>query len=187
MLMRIRIEGRWTVNDYSILFGAIDRFYLFFSLVRIADFALSSSANMSDEIIDDDSLFDFEGLIDIHESLASGDGLFVKRISYASPGSIDLVGVGQLIGHLKDLLIKIIEIFTLHGERRARVKLMELDIEIRRLQLLREQQAFLKESGMSDVKISRAVAEVTQYALTLGPLVAAGKLKTVEFNSSDDN
>jgi hypothetical protein len=60
--------------------------------------------------------------------------LDVRRIDYASPGSADLVGIGAIVGHLKDFMLKMIERQDLKRQRELSEERAELENERARLE-----------------------------------------------------
>jgi hypothetical protein len=64
--------------------------------------------------------------------------LEVKQTKYGSPGFNDFIGFGAIVGHIKDLLLKIIEIRSTHAKRELEVRKLELENIRNFLQIARE-------------------------------------------------
>lgn len=122
MILRLCIDGAWTASE----FGA-----LFVDLQEVGEFGRGGGVlNVGGRIAT------VQG-----RPVTAGGGdhiLRVKRISYGSPGSIDLVGLGKVIEQLRLFLQFLIE----RSERRNSIKiedgLRELELEAQRLRIAQE-------------------------------------------------
>jgi hypothetical protein len=105
--------------------------------------------------------------------------LHIRRINYASPGSIDLVGIGAVVGHIKDFAIKLIE---RHDSKRGRELSDEraaLDNERLRLENARTFIALAGDLGYSEIEVRRLVAYVDDKQEPLVRLIEEDKLRGV--------
>lgn len=67
--------------------------------------------------------------------------LLVRRIDYASPGSIDLIGVGKAIEAVDKIIGRLIEYFTERRKRREGDKQARIDTEIKEVELAKERES----------------------------------------------
>lgn len=156
--MRLHIDERWTAQDMINSFSCFDELYNlrlmlqyeyeewlnwrefyhelemfppFRSRFRKLLFRQRGNLpflNQSPMPLTEQQLSELPGLIFPHERL------FVRRVKYGSEGIKDLVGIGAIVGHVKDFVLEIIRIRidkekrTLENEER-RLKNQQLRIE----------------------------------------------------------
>jgi len=105
--------------------------------------------------------------------------LEVRRISYASPGFSDLVGIGTVVGHIKEFILKL-------GERRDSRRHRELDEERAalendriRLENARNLVALGRDLGYTEMDLRLLVADVDRKQEPLIRLIEQQKLRGV--------
>lgn len=86
--------------------------------------------------------------------------LEITRIEFASPGFTDLAGIGQIIGHLKDILFKIIDVYSSKGERAARTAILNEQLEEVRINNVGKKLDLLRRMGYSDEICQRLAFEL---------------------------
>ena len=111
----------------------------------------------------------------------------VARINYSSPGITDIAGVGEIIGHIKDFILSVIEM-RLNSEHRNQVarklKIENDRSEIEMIQVRIETvDRFIdvaRKAGFSKKQIRTASLSVDDKVDMLAGLVDMGKLTSVE-------
>lgn len=119
-LLRLHILGHWSAREFWQNLSTIEEIYnLIFIINRINT---SQGELWPDEPLTEPLSFD--------KYINENERLSVRKIRYASPGKIDLLGLGTITGHIKDLIIFIIE-------HRVKLKSIELD-ERKRVEEIRQ-------------------------------------------------
>jgi hypothetical protein len=103
----------------------------------------------------------------------------IRRINFSSPGSIDLIGIGAVVGHLKDLFLKLVERRDSKRHRELGVKRAELENEHLRLENARTYVALARDLGYSNTEIRRIVAYVDNKQEPLVQLIDDDKVRTI--------
>ncbi|MCH8042571.1 MAG: hypothetical protein IID44_02525 [Planctomycetes bacterium] len=224
-LMRLNIDGKWTVNEFADALQAIQQLYDFHTycrwlsrteqgrprsrhLHRLMDMmdldpmeadiflrfsfpnwhetdatleSISTTMSRVRETLDSPEMEEFgfashlEGPVD------------VARINYSSPGITDIAGVGEIIGHIKDFILSVIEM-RLNSEHRNQVarklKIENDRSEIEMIQVRIETvDRFIdvaRKAGFSKKQIRTASLSVDDKVDMLAGLVDMGKLTSVE-------
>ena len=140
-VIRFRIKDTWTSVEMGTFFSHLDWLYdLRFVLELIyEDHPESRDVGYSINA----------GMVDLH--LSKREKLKISKIDYGSPGIADLVGVGAIVGHIKDFFLQLISLKVttkqrdLENEERAlrndllrvekQEKLMELEEKRREVEL----------------------------------------------------
>ena len=109
-----------------------------------------------------------------------GDVLEVRRVSYASPGLKDLAGFGEIIGHVKDFLVYLLEF----RERRRQLNLENEERELRndslRIDNARRFVRLRKESVRADAEERRLIQWVDERQQTFIDLIDQQKISGVD-------
>jgi len=127
---------------------------------------------------------DSEQLASLADFTLPNEELAVSRIEYASPGFKDLTGLGEVIGHVKDFLIRIIELWCDRDKRRLENEKTEAEIESIRIENAKQFVALAKDCGYSEAELRRITRWVDDRQETIIVLVQSGKIQTV--NMLDD-
>jgi hypothetical protein len=115
----------------------------------------------------------------ISQVLEPDERLHVRRVSYASPGSIDLVSIGVVVGHIKDFMIKLIERHDSKRHRELSDEREELDNDRLRLENARTFVALARDLGYTEVEVRRLVAHVDDKQQFLVQVIDDDKLRGV--------
>lgn len=175
-MLRVNIDGRWSAADFSKFFGSVDDLYSLLALIDIEKLESYEAGEFfyewSGRFLPQSKRSDRRWLryAQLLTSLDStplitpsnreeralllayeGEQLSVRRCHFASPGSIDLAGIGAALGHLKDIIIGLIEAGPRRREISARAALLEH-------QLLNERIETLRSVGYSKKQIRQIVA-----------------------------
>ena len=111
--------------------------------------------------------------------------LEVRRINYASPGFTDLAGIGTVIGHLKDFVLKLVERRDLRRQRELNDDRAALDNDRLRLENARNFVALGRELGYSDMDLRQLSIHVDTKQEPLVRLVEQLRLKAVTTPDAD--
>jgi hypothetical protein len=95
------------------------------------------------------------------------------RIQYGSPGITDLAGLGEIVGHLKEFVPKVIENVSNKEERDLR------NIQ-RAMEIAREYLQLQKEYNLTQEDLHHLIEQIMQRQQRITRLVRQGKLVSVE-------
>jgi hypothetical protein len=209
--LRLHIAGEWAAREFSDLFDAISALYEIQLILQLSaeelrqleylieDSLFSRPGSWSpryrrllhlgypifppvgiaiSSLIDDPATSKARVLVQDYEELK------VRRISYASPGSIDLVGIGAVMGHIKDLVFKLVDRKDTRRKRELEDETQSLENEKLRLQNAREFVALAKDCGYSELEIRQLVSRVSTVQDPIARLVSQRKLEDVSENEN---
>jgi hypothetical protein len=111
--------------------------------------------------------------------------LEVRRVSYASPGSLDLAGIGAVVEHVKDFVLKLIERRDNKRQRTLSEERASLENDRLRIENARRFVALGKDLGYSDAELRRLVAHVDERQEVLARLVDQQKLRSISGPDSE--
>ena len=111
--------------------------------------------------------------------LLPADRLGLHRITYASPGAADLFGIGEVVGHIKDFVLKLIERKDLKRQRKLSDERAELENQGIRIENARNFVALGRDLGYTKTELRRLAAHVDDKQETLFGLIAQQKLLSV--------
>ncbi len=205
-MLRVEIAGRWSAKDFAEFYGSVNALYSLFALIEIEqesayeyerlyreflDYyppALSSPrrsryflgvqralTGMGHSPIDPSKFRDAASLLEEEELLA------VRRCEYASPGATDFTGLGQALGHVKDVVLKCVDVFVGRRKRELENALLEEQRDAEALKNVRERINILKSLGYSDTQCRQILAEVSPAVAKLEALAQRGLIT----NASD--
>lgn len=121
-----------------------------------------------------------KGLVTISHKAQRINHLRVIRIQYASPGVQDLAGIGVIVGHIKDLVLRLIDLAASGEERRLKNKRLELDN-------LREQVQLAKELGYTNKEIRNLLGWAKKRQRVIYDLIEDGKIRSVTERRLEDS
>jgi len=102
-IIRFRIDGEWSAEEMGQFFLDLDDLYMLINMLLVLMVRAPSGprGQMKHEL-----RFFSQWL-----RSANPDSKFLEvvQIHYGSPGIQDLVGVGEIVGHIKEFILKIIE------------------------------------------------------------------------------
>jgi hypothetical protein len=127
--LRIEIAGRWTLDEFWVSMRSLSAIYRLY---------LGPSGFTPPAISGDRwpvTLFRFRNdsfpwWLDTEPPT----GLYISRLQFASPGSVDLIGIASGIEHLKDIVNRFFDLFEKRDERRLENKRRELENKRRELE-----------------------------------------------------
>jgi hypothetical protein len=205
-LLRLGIDGHWEAREFAASFTALNRLYTLrlglaveseelqdmrnlYMDFPLPPFARSMKhfrrwatllppASLRSEFAP--SLANPEGLARWEELFEPQERLVVRRVIYGSPGVNDLAGIGEIIGHIKDLLVHILEHWSARRQRDLENDRRELENEQLQIQVAKDYVGLAREIGYSKREIRQLVASVVREQRPLIQLVAAGKVTSAD-------
>ena len=81
-------------------------------------------------------------------------------MSYAPPGASDLAGIGVIVGHVKDFMIKLIDRHDTRRQRELNDERAAVEIERMRIENARSFVALGRELGFSESEMRKLAAHV---------------------------
>ena len=147
--IRIRVDGSWSAREVELFYGYITDVYNILLILLNTDneraniFMYEIQAILKAVVDYRAFAITFERTPGVHELWGRADAhsldlesaigatqrLRVDSVHFGSEGVHDLIGVAEVIGHLKDLILSIIETYTSRQERLATVRMLELKAE----------------------------------------------------------
>ena len=201
--LHLRIGRKWSTTDFSTCLQHLNRLYQhhlviemgyadFRELEKYLDHPLPSRLRRywTGQLMRDIGLFGpnvVEAILtetdQLESILAPQEVLRVCRVRYASPGSIDFVGIGQSI----DAVCRFVQFLIEHVSNR---KLRKVDLEIKEEEL-REKRfdnamrhvSLLKKMGQPETEIRRLVAITDESQGVLIDLIENSKIQGVATSS----
>src|ERR1051325_7404328 len=113
-VIRFCIDGRWSVQEMGEFFLDLNSLAILLVSLRLS--ALRTLAQKQGFVTLEEYLQWVIGLVGNNRLLE------IKSIHYGSHGIQDIAGAGVIIGHIKEFILKIIEIFLDKKKRRLTTK-----------------------------------------------------------------
>ncbi|ALA59537.1 hypothetical protein [Nitrospira moscoviensis] len=205
-VLRVGIDGEWEAGEFATSLNALDRLYMLrFALAleleelrELRDFYTDAPFPPFPRSIKwlrrwarlaPPSFFRQErapllsgGSLTIlaADLLEPEERLVVQRVLYGSPGIKDLIGVGEIIGHLKDLLIRLIEHWSTRRQRSLENERRELENQQLQVEIARQFVGLAQELGYTKKEMRQLVASVVLEQRPLVQLVAVGKITSAD-------
>lgn len=143
-MLRLEIKEHWEPEDFIEVLRRIESLYYkavmghrFPDELRFFWLERSSPAFSFDEYLD----FSNDWLLSYARATAQSDRrLDITRIEYASPGGIDLVGLGEVCKALEGIIDRLIKFFTDRDLRRERDKQAKIETALKEIELKKGQE-----------------------------------------------
>ena len=143
-MLRLEIKERWESEDFIEVLKSIESLYYkaaighpFSDDLRCFWFERSMPAFSFDQYLD----FSNDWLLSYARATVQSDRrLGITRIEYASPGGIDLVGLGEACKALEGIIDRLIKFFTDRDLRRERDKQAKIETALKETELEKEQE-----------------------------------------------
>ena len=210
-MLHVSIEGQWSALDFAEYFAAVDQVYSVFALIEIERRSAREMERLFKGAVkfSPDQFRFMEGLmfrgLNSPAYISSRDGgqldasayknpaallsndekLRVRRCTYASPGATDFTGLGQALGHLKDIIFKCIEVSTSSQERKLTNEILKEKYNGEVLKNLKDRIEILKSVGYSDVQCRRILSKVSPSVAKLESLANRGLVVDVSDDRAD--
>ena len=204
-ILRIGIDGQWEATEFATSLNALDHLYtLRFGLTLESE----ELRELRDSYLDAPfpiiprslralrwvrnapaSFFRPEGgpirasgrLIETtSELLEPREHLMVQRIIYGSPGISDLAGIGEIVGHVKDLLMRLIEYWSTRRQRALENKHRELENRQLQIEIAQEFVGLAQQLGYTKREMRQLVASVVEEQRPIVQQIAAGKITSAD-------
>ena len=144
-MLRIEISGEWTACEFARSFDSLNQLYSLAALLHVENVLLHEFEEYARDAVFDMPPFSTRGYRRLRrlyreriapveawsvpfinvakpeesfQLLELSERMWVKRVEFASPGFKDLVGIGEVVGQLKDFVFKLIDLFTSHRKRK---------------------------------------------------------------------
>lgn len=228
-LMRLYIDGKWTVNEFADTLQAIQQLYDFQAYCRWLSKMNQgkSRSKRRHQFMEMTEMMGFHPseaefflgypLSDWRETSATLESISatthelrrirhpselhalgqlpthldgparVTQIHYSSPGVTDIAGVGEIIGHVKDLILSVAEMILNRDHRTQVARQLKLEndkseIEMiqTRLEAINKFIEVARNAGFSKKKIRTAIQSIDGKVELLAELVSLGKITSVE-------
>jgi hypothetical protein len=105
--------------------------------------------------------------------------LRINKIKFSSPGVHDFIGVGEVIGHIKDTLFKVIEIFQSKDKRKLEEKRMEIENELLSIERNQKIIATYKELGFTNEQILQILEYGKSNVKTISNLIEDRRITNI--------
>ncbi len=201
-VMRLAISGTWTVNDMVRAMQSLDDLY-----GLTLEFNSNDSLAILFRIGSDPQrlLSPDKGLPDVlwkttstafppQREPSGGKGvrfrpatLQIRRIEFASPGFIDIAGVGTAIGHVKDFIQFIIQHWSDRTYRKLRDEEKSLQNERLRIENAMKYVELANGCGLNPTEIRRLTNFLDERQDILTDLVAQDKLSSVSIVTTQED
>lgn len=202
--LSFEIDGKWKVRDVIDLFTALQNLYDYYScFIILSDpnnfFELKRTKYYEDRIlcighinqnfvgksttiIDRDNKFYYFDKDPDPFSLNLNliQPLFLKEFRYSSPGFNDVTGMGEAIGHLKELCFKIIDIFTTAKKRKNEDRKEKLKNDILEIERNKQFAKLLEEIGFENEDIRKIILNEYRNTLPIAKLILDEKIKSIQ-------
>jgi len=194
-ILSIGIDGMWMPMDFARLLHLVVRFYRLEQLIVLSD---TGGANFFDDRLDAVVLkylaaFDWIAAPlmseKFNESYARSEDfvrdfgvsdLRVHRISYASPGSIEFIGIGSIMDTIFDVFHNVLRLkqSSQAGADDSRGK--SGDIEVMYARRMKSKANLMKNMGYSDAELHAIVSPSVEDLHFISNAMTQGKIVAVE-------
>jgi len=203
--LRLTIDGAWTVTDMVNSFAALRDVYnliLIFRRERLSQRQLrreqlsqrqlrrigrvrgiprrKAYRGLTAHTKEHRKLLNTKKLDSIESLISPRDRLTVARVNYGSLGLKDILGAGEIIGHVRSLTEKIIDLCTTTRERKIKGDLLEAELAAKRIENARAVVTLARDLGYSETEIRETVDWVDRRQVALSRLVGEGKILAIE-------
>lgn len=179
-VLRFEINENWYSPEMGIFLLHLNdlyRLYLGLEVIHTDEHARDYLRDMKAH--DEQRLNLANGLVYISHKAQRFNHLRVVRIQYASPGVQDLAGIGVIVGHVKDLVLRLIDLAASRKERRLKNERLEIDNLSERIKIA-------KEVGYTDKEIRNMLGWAKKRQKTIYYLIEDGKIRSVTERRLED-
>jgi len=165
-LIRFNIDGTWTPDEMGMFLLDLDDLYMLHIALEAVKFHIPGGKwNME---------YDLRRISEVMKSY-NPNSVFLEliRIQYGSPGITDLVGMGEIVGHIKEFILKIIKNVSSMDKRQLRNAQLEIENARAFLQLQ-------KDYNRSQEDLHNLIEQINRRQQRIARLVTQGKLVSVE-------
>lgn len=200
-MLHVQIEGDWSALDFADYFAALNHTHNVFALVEVERRSAREMERFYRDAFEFGpkefryaprfmflrgvhglgypggtfgGLLDPSAYRDPAALLEPDERLSVRRCHYASPGATDFTGLGQALGHVKDIILKCVDVCTTRRERNLKNDILEQQRDGEVLKNVKERLSILKSLGYTDSQCRQVLAEVSPAVAKLEDLARRG-------------
>lgn len=138
-MLRMKIDGNWEPEDFVALLEATESLY-YKALSRpyrhhLHDFLLFERRRPFYSYDDQLDATNRYLLAESRNNLPGHSRILVRRVDYASPGKVDLIGIGEAFKSIEGIVDRLITFFTERNLRREKDKQARLDTSIKEIEI----------------------------------------------------
>ena len=165
-LIRFNIDGTWTPAEMGMFLLDLDDLYMLHITLEAVKVRTPGGAWGRE--------YDLRRISEFMKD-ANPRSVFLEliRIQYGSPGITDFAGLGEIVGHIKEFVLKIIENVSSRDERQLRNTQLEIENARAFLQLQ-------KDYNLSQDDLRILIEQINRRQQRIARLVTQGKLVSVE-------
>lgn len=199
--LRIHVDGSWRVRDILTFYQSLQNLYDIYSYAGIlANTKNSISKNYTDTelkvigllyqnilrreitiIATDDKYIRFSKKFPAQVQILNIVSEFsIKQISFASPGIHDITGAGIIIGHIKEVFLKLFEHKQSKVRRRLEDEKLELENQLLYLERNKKFIDILLEIGFTKEEVRKIISYENFNVAKLAELIESKKINNVE-------
>ena len=119
-------------------------------------------------------------LVIVNEELETSSQLNVRAIQFSSPGFSDFTGIGEIVGHLKDILIKLLDTYVTRNERKLNNRILENEILEGELRIIGEKIELLKKLGYTENECRQIINGIIPSVGVLETAIDKGQIRKAE-------
>ncbi len=202
-ILRVEIEGEWTADDFSTSFRSLNQLYSLRTLIKVERESLNELEIHARELFDSPpfvrrlpgrlrALYLSRGgpfpalappFIDpgapetAFGLLEPQERLRVTRVQFSSPGFKDFSGLGEVVGHIKDFVLRLIDLYVGRRKRQIENEIRETGLVSDRLDNARKFIDLARDCGYTKAEIRKLVRWTDARQGDLIPLIMAGKIR----------
>jgi hypothetical protein len=165
-ILRIEIDGTWTSSEFARFLNVIGDVYI----VHVILATRKGIDGLSKWLSKGDRPFSYYGY----------EELYIRRIGFGSPGSIDLGGLGPIVGHIADFVFRLIHLRTGKEERRLANEERQERIRAAKIKNAERLVSLGKKIGLSNEQLQIMVFRLDLRQDFLLELADQGKIKGVQ-------
>ena len=210
--LRLGIDGRWTVDEMARSLSHIQDLYNLRLVIQVAFEDWRDWERFYDELLHYPpfrrskrrqylypALFgapyqmlpsmplSSQDLSRISNYLYPQEKLEVRRIQYGSEGFKDLAGLGEIVGHVKDFVLKLIEHKSMKRQRELENEERELKNQQLRIENARNFVSLARACGYSKTEMRGLITFVDERQQTLIDLIDEDKIRSVRLLNDNEN
>jgi hypothetical protein len=199
-ILRVEIEGEWTAEEFAKSFRSFDELYSLRALIQVEHESLDELEMYAHDFPPFMRRFPrrlralylargvpFLGvvppLIDLRAPEAAfgllepQERLRVTRVQFSSPGFKDLAGLGEVVGHVKDFVLRLIDLYVGRDQRRIENEIREADLSSKRLDNARKFVELARDCGYTKTDMRKLVQRTDSRQGDLISLITTGKIR----------
>jgi len=198
--LRIDIVGRWNVYEFGRLLVGVSDLYNLHMLIRLSsqkktepkEYLLEalrrlslSRTEMETNILEREILAPYvwgggiplesSELARVADNILQEDVLTIRQISYASPGSADITGIGVALGHIKDIIFRLLD----WKKNNIETKILEANLQQIRLENAKQLVDIARGCGFSSSELRKMVSFADESQEVFIRPIEKGEIKSV--------